>query len=62
MKLPKYENKANREVMGMAAVAARAVASQVALEECVNVEFSLSTAFQREHRVKRLLLNIPVRD
>lgn len=62
MKLPKYQNKVNREVMGMAAIAVRAMASQVALEECVNVEFSLSSAFQSHHGVKRLLLNIPVRD
>lgn len=46
----------------MAAIAARPVASQVALKECVNVEFSLSTAFQSQHGVKRLLLNIPVGD
>jgi len=46
----------------MAAIAARAVASQVALGECVNVELSLATAFLSKHRVKRLLLNIPVRD
>lgn len=62
MKSPKYQNKVNGEAMGMAAIAARAVASQVAQKECVNVEFSFSTAFQSHHGVKRLLLNIPVRD
>lgn len=46
----------------MAAIAARPVASQVALKECVNVEFSLSTAFQSQQGVKSLLLNIPVGD
>lgn len=48
--------------MGIAAIAVSPVASQVALKECVNVEFSLSTAFQSQHGVKRLLLNIPVGD
>ncbi len=46
----------------MAAIALRPVASQVSLKERVNVEFLLSTAFQSQHGVKRLLLNILVGD
>lgn len=44
----------------MSAIALRPVASQVALKKCVNVELLLSTAFQSQHGVKRLLLNILV--